>query len=55
MDTLNNITVIDVDLIDTLPLQEEVCDRCLMAFWRHCIVPILPPGWRCRSTKRTRH
>jgi len=41
-------------LIDTLPMQEAVCDRCLMAFWRNCIVPLLPPAGRVEATEAAR-
>jgi hypothetical protein len=38
-------------LIVRLPLQEEVCNECLMGWWRGRIVPLIeaPP------TKPTRH
>ena len=39
-------------LIDTLPMQEAVCDRCLMAFWRNCIVPLLPTRWSAPQTDK---
>ena len=29
-------------LIDTIPLADEVCRACNMAFWRNCIAPLLP-------------
>jgi hypothetical protein len=38
------------EMIDTIPLSDDVCDECNMAFWRNCIVPLLP-----KPTKPTRH
>src|SRR6516164_6284730 len=42
-------------LIAKLPLEDGVCDECVMEFWHHSIAPLLPRSWRRPPTKRTGH
>ena len=37
-------------MIARMPLREDVCEGCSMAFWGNCIVPLLP-----KPTKPTKH
>jgi hypothetical protein len=29
-------------MIDSIPLADEVCEKCHKAWWQNCIVPLLP-------------